>query len=396
MGHWKVLAAHTRRALKVARFAALAGLVVFGSATAAGAQVNSARMVIGQPPQNGQAVGLSLFADYLTEVAGIETEVFLVSLLSLAEIPDGLRDGLADIGNVVTAYKQVEYSETNLIANLSMLATSGENTKNATAAMSGAVMEYVLLNCQECLDQYESMNQVFFGSVSTNPYALLCSAPVTTLADMAGKSIRSGATNFSRWAAHVGASTVTIPGNEMYDAMSQGLIDCTMLAINELIGVSMIDVVNGVLVGVPGGVFAALADNNVNRDFWRSMSDEQRRAYVAGTPRMVADVILAQNRLLEESLAAAEEKGIPVVNADEEMMDNYSAFVAADLPVISAEFRDKHGLKDVDQKIETALGLIEKWKALTAQIDSNDADAMVALYNQEIFSKLDLTTYGLD
>lgn len=390
---WKNLGASIRSA---ARAGSMAGIFAAAGAVAASAQVDSTRMATGQPEQNGESVGLTLFADYLTNNAGIKTDVYLLSLLSLAEIPDGLRDGIVGIGNVVTAYKPVEYSETNLIANLSMLVTEGENTNNPSAAMSGAVMEYVLFNCDDCLAQYDSMNQVFFGSASTNPYALLCAPPVQTLADMKGLSFRSGATNFTRWASHVGAATVSIPGNEMYDAMAQGLIDCTMLAINELVGVSLIDVVNNVMVGVPGGVFAALANNNVNKDFWKSMSDEQRRAYVAGTPRMVADVIIAQNRLLDESLAAAQERGIEIIDADQEVMDSYSTFVANDLPVIAEEFRSQYGLQDVDQKIEIARGLIDKWKALTADIDSNDADALVALYEQEIFSKLDLATYGLD
>ena len=44
-----------------------------------------------------------------------------MSLLNLAEMSDGVRDGIADIGNVLTPYFPRQYPHANMAAELTML-----------------------------------------------------------------------------------------------------------------------------------------------------------------------------------------------------------------------------------------------------------------------------------
>ena len=61
---------------------------------------------------------------------------------------------------------------------------------------------------------------------------------------------------------------------------------------------------------------------------------------------------------------------------------------------IAAQFTKDYGLKNVDPKIAKITELIEKWKGLTADI-ADDPEALTKLYWDEIFSKIDPSTFGM-
>ena len=380
-------------ALETGSRAALAAVALtFG--LVGGVEAQELRIAIGQPDAHAHSYALNRYAEYIEENTELDLQVYQMSLLSLSEIPDGLRDGIVGMANVVTAYKPAEYSEMNLIGDLSMLATL-DGSELPAAAMSGAVMEYVLFNCPECLEQFKAQNQVFLGSAATSPYILQCREPVETLADMQGKKFRSGAANFGRWAEHVGAVKVSLPGNEIYDAMSQGVVDCTMLAVTTLIEAQHIDVAGALLFGVPGGLFAGLAENAVNRDTWQSLTDDERAALIEGTPRLVANIVTHQRRTELDALALAEEKGLTIAQADDETAADHASFVEQDLSVIAEEQRSQYGIEDAEAKIETASALIDKWKGLTQDIGADDAETLAELYWTELLSKLDPSSYAM-
>ncbi|KKK69102.1 hypothetical protein LCGC14_2937390 [marine sediment metagenome] len=76
------------------------------AAGAVGAQ--ELRIATGQPDSHAHSYGLQRFAAYLEENSDITTQLFLMELLSLSEIPDGLRDGIAEVGcRPVTSWRSM-------------------------------------------------------------------------------------------------------------------------------------------------------------------------------------------------------------------------------------------------------------------------------------------------
>ena len=70
-------------------------------------------------------------------------------------------------------------------------------------------------------------------------------------------------------------------------------------------------------------------------------------------------------------------------------------FVTADLKVIEEQFTSGYGLDNVDEKIAEFSRLVDKWKALTAEI-GGDHESLAQIYWDEIFSKVDPTTYAMN
>lgn len=336
------------------------------------------------------------FSETIARDANLPSRVYALSLLNFAETAGGVRDGLADIGFVVFPYHPSEFSEVNLVANLAMLATSGDDVPPLPgAAMAGAIMEYAMLNCGDCMTQMSANNQVYLGGTATPGYVLLCNKPVTTAEEAKGKRFRAGAANWARWADAVGGASVTVPGTEVYDALSQGVVDCTMSTINDLVGGRYIDVTSHVTLNQPGGVFSGLGAANVNQDVWKGLTTEQRAVMLKAAARLGAEIVMAYVAEDATGIEAAKAKGVPMVPADETLTALSNAFIDGDVATISRQFTDQFRLQNVDQKIDIFRTILTKWKGLTSDLAEGDADRLTALYWDEVISKVDPATHGM-
>jgi TRAP-type C4-dicarboxylate transport system substrate-binding protein len=381
--------------MKFARLLAAVALGVGLVAGAVAAQAKELKIAVGFPPGGPSVNSLQEYADYIEANSDLKTKVYALELLNLKEIPPGLRDGIADVGFVLTAYYPAEFSESNLVANLSMLATTGERVKSPGAVMAGVVSEYVMLECPQCRDQFRAQNQVPLGTGVSPEYQLLCTTPIKSVDDLKGKQLRSGAANFGRWAEHFGATKVSIPGNDVYEALSQGVIDCAMMSATELSNLQLMDVTDHITLGVPGGVFAGGSTQNVNLDTWRGLTDAQRETVIEASALSSAAITYAYYSSAIENIEAAKEKGIDVMTAPEPLLEASADFVKQDVDVIAKQFREDYGLENVEEKIATITALVDKWKGLTKDI-ADDREALRQLYWDEIYSKVDPATYMMD
>lgn len=369
-------------------------LAVFAAAWGSTAQAKTLTAAIGMGPKNSSVVAYESFADYVAAHTDLEIKVYPMSLLSMKETPQGIRDGLADLGFVVPVYFPAEYKESNLVANLSMLSTSGTKVKSPGAALAGAMTEYIF-NCAECMEEYRSQGQVYLGSVSSNGYDVLCTKPISTIDDLKGSKMRSPGGNYSRWAESLGAIGVSMPAGDTYEALSQGVIDCHMGSVSDLTNNSLVDVTKYVTFGVPGGAFAGVATSNFNVGVWQDLTEQERAVILRGAARMQAEMTLGYYDLAMKDAADAPAAGVEIVEASAELVDATDAFVKADLAVIASHFAEDYGVDNVDAKIAEMVRLVEKWKGLTADL-SGDREGLEQVYWDEIFSRLDPATFGVE
>jgi len=370
---------------------AAAGAAMLASAGAA--QADTLKVAVGFPTGSAAVYALENFAKNVEATSDLKVKVFSLSLLNLKETPPGIRDGIADMGFVLPPYYPAEFAEINLAANLSMLATTGTQIASPGTAMGAAMTEYVFLHCPDCLTEQKRQNQVYLGTGTSPTYILHCTTPIRTMADLKGKKYRSGAANFGRWAEAVGGTKVSVPGNDIYEAMAQGVVDCGMFSATELTNLQLFDVTKYITTKIPGGVFAGVATNSINRDVWADLNDAQREAIFKASARSSADVTWKYYADAKRNLNDAPGKGIEIIEPTAEMVKMSEDFVKSDLAVISKQFTEDYGLSNVDAKIAKISELIEKYKGLTAGME-DDAEALAQLYWDEIMSKVDLSTYG--
>ena len=349
----------------------------------------------GWPPGSPIAESLERATEMVASETNMTAKHFPLSLLNFNEMVGGVRDGIVDIGYVFTPYFPAELSDTNLAADLSMLATTGTETDVPGLVMSGALLEYVMLDCVDCREEFTAQNMVYLAGGASSEFATVCDRPVESAEDMQGLKIRVGQPNFGRLVEELGAVKVAISGNEIYEALASNSIDCTMIALPELISLRILEVVEAVTLGAPGGVFAGVSSATMGRDVWSSLTIEQREAFFKIGAQLTADIAVGyvQNeaRATEEAKAA----GVEFMEAAPELVAATEDFVERDIETISEQYAESYGVSDVEAKIERMTALIEKWKGLTEGY-GDDVDAFAQLLQDEVYSNVDPETYGLN
>jgi len=188
---------------------------------------------------------------------------------------------------------------------------------------------------------------------------------------------------------------VQLPGGEIYESMSQGVVDCTMQSISDLTGYQLYEVAKFATLGFLGGVFSGIDPHNINIETWRGLTDEQRRVLLDASARGVAAATRSFYQVARDNADNAEQWKVEVIRATDEMIAANAEFVQQDLAVIEQQFTNDYGVTDTAAKIEKISGLVDRWKGLLADWDGSE-EALAKLYVDEIFSRVDPATHGMN
>ena len=377
---------------KTTMMMALGGAAILTMAAAADAR--ELTFAIGHPPGSYLITGGEAFAETVSAETGgsLTAKVFPMSLLSMAETSAGLREGLADIGTVMSTYFTAEFPHTNMILDASMMlgGMGPEAASVAGLAYAAAMAEFVMTKCPECNAEFAAENQVYTGAAGTPGYALNCTKPVVTLDDLAGARLRIGGANWARWSGAVGATPVTMSGNEMLEALAQGVLDCIILSVPDVQNFGMGASVKHITMGAPGGVYVASL-TNMNRDTWLELTAEERSAVMKGASRAAAVSTWAYQAGQEDVLSKVAATGVTVHQADPAVIAKTAEFAAADREALVGLYADK-GVTRGEEMLTDFQILLEKWVGLTQGVA--DADALADLYWTELYSKVDVAAHG--
>lgn len=370
---------------------ALLGAVAFAGSLAVGTMASEAEeltFAIGLPPSHSWSEAYKYMEEHLAERTNgtLEPKVFYGSLLNLQQALTGVRDGIAQVGFLVPGYHPAELPQTNLIVDLAMV---GDDAP----VMSAATTEY-LFTCPECMAEYKNQGSVFTGMSSNSPYMILSKGPMTTLDSLKGKKLRSFSA-FGRWAEYVGAIKVSMSANDIYEALSQGVIDANLHPPSELYNLNFADVVTHVT-RLPLGTYQGNSLFNVNNGVWASWTPEQRAAFleVAAEANAYSSVKHEQfnQQVLNEKAPAG---GIKVVEPSPELTAKTREFVEQDLKGIAELAAERYGIDDAQARIDRYRELVKKWKTLLGGIDASDWKQVAELYKKEIYGKVDPASFGM-
>ena len=188
---------------------------------------------------------------------------------------------------------------------------------------------------------------------------------------------------------------MSISGNEVFEALSQGTVDGTMHSTTELTNFRLIDVVKHITIGIPGGTYHGIDSNNINRTTWRSLTEPQRRAFLDASATSSAAITWKYVSDATQSLRDAQKKGIQVHQPSPEVIARSKSFVNTDVAAVAQAAEKNYGTKNASQKIARFRQLVEKWEKLTPETGNWEPAALAEIYHREIFSKIDAKTYGM-
>lgn len=381
-------------------FKKILGGAILASALVAATAASGAttlRYAVGFPAGAGpdMAKVYAQAVDQLTD-GKIKVKSYTLELLNLAEMSSGVAQGLADIGYVLGPYFPAEYPYLNMLVETSMLtALEGVENDKLGMAFAGAYAETVLFQCPECLQEAYRQNQVVTAVSASSNYIALCNRPIETLQELKGQRMRAGGAAWARWTTGMGASSVSMPGNEIFEALHQKIVACSMVSAPELSGLKLEEVVTHITDNMPGGIFSG-TPLNINRDVWRKMSEDERsamlRAGAIGSSTITYFYYEYAKRDIQKMLR---ENRATIHKADQELLDKSHEVIKQDIEKLAGDYVQKYKLdKDrATELIDHIRQAIPKWIRLVEPVDS--ADKLTELYWNEVFSKLDVKTYGM-
>lgn len=356
----------------------IAGLALAAGMAVTAAQADDLLLAPAAPGPHPAHYMYEKFAEFLAEETGGATTGTILGpeVIALPQMKDALQTGLANVGNSLPLYFAADFPVTGTAGDLALLGRSPH-------AMGWAMTEFGV-TCAPCQEEFKSFGAVFTGSGSSNVYVLLTTKPVRTLDDLQGMRLRSGGAPYSRWAENFGATPVNLPVGDTFEAMSQGTIDGTMASVVDMLSYRLVDVAKYVT-NVPLGTYHVTSNFTVATDTWAAMSVEERgqvlRAANRGNPQLTDRWGF---QLPANAEAAVAEAGIEVIEPGEDFLAASNAFAAADAAARAAES---------EQSAQFA-ALVEKWSAIVDEV-GNDPEALADRAWEEIWSKVDLETYGL-
>ena len=178
--------------------------------------------------------------------------------------------------------------------------------------------------------------------------------------------------------------------NETLEGLNQGVVDCTMSNTADFVNFGFIDVVDYVYVGAPGAQFNV--PFTMNRDSWNGLSDDDKSAMMRAHAKLSADIAWVY---VEEGRAGRErapDMGIEYGPAPADLVAANRAFINEDKDAIATIYNERFGIETGAEAAAALTEALAKWTELTKDVTSGEE--LAEIYYDEIFSKVDVSSYG--
>lgn len=319
----------------------------------------------------------------------INIEVFTGGvLLPAGGTMAGVASGVAQIGMLPAAYSPSELPVANSVGDYGF-------RKPDHFVLAFAFTDF-MMNEKVGYDDWRKNGVIFGAGFSTPEYYYICNKDLSTLADMQGKRVRLPGLGWSRFGEHIGMVPVAIPASEIYTGFERGALDCVSIDASALIsGPTILPLTKSVVMlpTMPGYSSAGIF---YNPDWWKSLTDDDRRLLLDQTARAMARTQIAYDAKAAEGLAQAEARGVKLNQPDEALKAALQTWVDDGVGGMAEIARDKHGIADPDALLTLFGTYVDKWDGLMQGVDRTDEDEVAALLEANLFDGIDVKTYGME
>src|SRR5690625_830097 len=186
-------------------------------------------------------------------------------------------------------------------------------------------------NLWELYNEFDEFKDEHAGTVplwlyTTDPGQLYTvGKPVKSLEDLKGMKIRSPSAETSEWLESLGATPVSMPMNENFEALERGVVDGTIAPWEAVLTWGLYEVIDYVTVG---NFYSTTMFVVMNEDLFNSMSEaDQQTILDLTTQKMVDRTGEIFDEYSEEAIAKLEEEGIEMYELSDDELAEWSEFI---------------------------------------------------------------------
>lgn len=330
-------------------------------------------------PHLAHREGLEPFFERVSEATNGELKFDLLpgsALGSVKEAVQMLEDNVADAGLLLDVFTRQELPITSMYDDLIVVADD-------FIVFAAASNEYQLVVCEDCQAERTAKNIVSMAYYAPDPYRLMCRDDTSTFEQLQNKKTRATGRNGMLLQA-LGATTVTITSAEVYESIQRGQADCTVASAAWLESYNLKDVVKTV-VDLPMGTYFNAGIWVMNLETWQGLPEDQQKTMQDNMAELVVDMLFTYRDESESALAAAKAAGVTVVEPDQALRDGLAEFRKGEIEH-AIEAAANAGVDNAEERIDTFLALVEKWRGIMDEV-GDDRAAFIAALNREVYSK---------
>lgn len=136
---------------------------------------------------------------------------------------------------------------------------------------------------------------------------------IRTPADVAGLKVRSAGATFSQMWAGAGASIVSIPSNEVYNALQQGVAQATDTSSGSFVSFRLYEQVKCLTAPGDNALWFMYEPVLISKKAWSRLNDAQKKALMAASKK-AEDYFSAESKKLDDKMVDAFKKaGVEVI-----------------------------------------------------------------------------------
>jgi TRAP-type transport system periplasmic protein len=268
------------------------------------------------------------------------------SLLGAPPMFQGIRNGIADMGNGITSYNPGNFPFTMMVE-LPSAAESGW-------ALSNAYYDF--------FEKYQlkEWNDVHVLTVCGPSFGVMLvgtgKSPIRTLEDMKGRSIR---TNFADYTTALGATVKDVPMTEVYDSISKGVLDGVQTNSEPLKSWKLADVTKYITLFFGPVMPSNVIYNVMNKNKWNSLPSDVQKIITEVSREYSGKLGSTWDEQLVQGLEYAKSVGDTIFVLPKDEATRWSAAI---MPLVDKRLKDIVG-KGFSQK-ETD----EAWKYFNSRV----------------------------
>jgi TRAP-type C4-dicarboxylate transport system substrate-binding protein len=334
------------------------GLIQSSDSLAAPAKVFKLTYALFQPAAAPLSVKNTEFAKEIEKRTNGQVQITVFqggSLLSGPAMYEGVRSGIADMGNCLTVYNPGAFPFTS-IAELPAMAESGW-------AVSHAQYDYLAKYQPK---EWADVHMITTVGDAMNIGALaMAKTPILKLEDWKGKTIR---TVNPKVVTALGGTVKDVPMADVYDALSKGVIDGEVGAPEPLRAWRLADVAKHITVNAGVVQPSVLWYNIMNKDKWNSLPPDIQKTITDVGKEYSGKLGSAWDEQSVGGIEYAKSVGCTIYMLSKEEATRWSAAI---MPVIDAHLKDLTTKGFTQQQVEDAWAYfksrLEYWNGQQSQ-----------------------------
>ncbi|MBY0509275.1 MAG: hypothetical protein K2P94_03905 [Rhodospirillaceae bacterium] len=281
------------------------------------------------------------------------------SVVTLAGTVRGIRDGVVDGGFVGLSYVSSYLPRTSMVSQMVAFASD-------SYAAAGALHEFILAQCPECVAELKRENLVLLLGGSGAPSVIFCRPETAALQDLRGRAAGVVNATMARWAKSLGMTAEILSPADFAPALERGRIDCALAPMSWFRAFGLVGAVHTVVEPARGVIVGAMPIT-LSHEAWGRFSAAERQRIIDLMPGAAFDFAQRGFLLPDAAVRKSATDGparLKFLDESADLTPRWTAWRETERAALIA-LATRRGIADAQPFVDRMIAVFDAWDRLT-------------------------------